>query len=513
MVCTVADELSLPLLEDCQASRASSPNWPSQPFLTRFIGHGHFWIAAVCFRAWFSFGTEFFSLLQPHDRFFFFFFFFFCCACMCCRAEFAGPTKKWYCPLPLATGGKRDTAPAATDNGPYFGMPAREFLIKMYARRHGACGNWLDDSGDVRPIWFASRSLRRNGAGGLAVKYGCLKFDHYLSGDPQFTVHTDHKPLLQLLRLRSCPRPRIERMVLAGQDLSFALEYNPGTGKPADVLSRHSLPLPLEPNAGEIDDAQYIAANLRAATPNSVTPECTHVVRAGGSELRAVLARLETSDWRPTNSSEAPFVPSLHLRTNCQPATNASFVPWLWCRSVSRSCNSPTKVTKALCVYGLDKNKKSLISTHVIWCGTSRGGNAEHVLRLHHLVTTNCSLKFPTPAATCPFQYVSTDLYGPLPKSTQLLKYTWCVKEKEKKPIIRFRKPKKTISREKEENDLKICAYSCDVTHSLKQASIHTSHVDASKSCTNYCTSCNQPAHTNAIMLYAVKVSSDTIIG
>ena len=59
----------------------------------------------------------------------------------CCRAEFAGPTKKWYCPLPLATGGKHDTAPAASDNGPYFGMPAREFLIKMYAWRHGACGN------------------------------------------------------------------------------------------------------------------------------------------------------------------------------------------------------------------------------------------------------------------------------------------------------------------------------------------------------------------------------------
>ena len=74
IVCTVADELSLPLLENCKASRASSPNWPSQPFLTRFIGHGNFWVAAVCFRAWFSFGTEFFSLLQPRDRFFFFFF-------------------------------------------------------------------------------------------------------------------------------------------------------------------------------------------------------------------------------------------------------------------------------------------------------------------------------------------------------------------------------------------------------------------------------------------------------
>ena len=91
-----------------------------------------------------------FLLLQPRDRFFFFFFF--CRACMCCRAEFAGPTKKWYCPLPLATGGKHDTAPAATDNGPYFGMPAREFLIKMYAWRHGACGNGCIWAAHMRSI-------------------------------------------------------------------------------------------------------------------------------------------------------------------------------------------------------------------------------------------------------------------------------------------------------------------------------------------------------------------------
>ena len=38
-------------------------------------------------------------------------------------------------PLPLATGGKRDPEPAATDNkrAVYFGMPARELLIKINA--------------------------------------------------------------------------------------------------------------------------------------------------------------------------------------------------------------------------------------------------------------------------------------------------------------------------------------------------------------------------------------------
>ena len=55
---------------------------------------------------------------------------------------------------------------------------------------------------------------------------------------------------------------------------------------------------------------------------------------------------------------------------------------------------------------------------------------------------------------------------------------------------------------------VKVARDSCDVTHILKQASIHTSHVEASKAVqSTHCTSCNQPAHTNAIMLYAVKCS------
>ena len=55
----------------------------------------------------------------------------------------------------------------------------------------------------------------------------------------------------------------------------------------------------------------------------------------------------------------------------------------------------------------------------------------------------------------------------------------------------------------------KVARDSCDVTHSLTQASIHTSHVHASKSCTKYSLHLVQSTsrHTNVIMLYAVKWS------
>ena len=42
------------------------------------------------------------------------------------------------------------------------------------------------------------------------------------------------------------------------------------------------------------------------------------------------------------------------------------------------------------------------------------------------------------------------------------------------------------ISTYKQGGLLKVARDSCDVTHSLKQASIHTSHVHTSKSCTKY---------------------------
>ena len=139
----------------------------------------------------------------------------------------------------------------------------------------GASPCQLDDSGNIcmRPILFTSRSLCKTEQRHLQTertaltvncKYVCLKFHRHLNVDPQFrvTVHADHKSLLQLLRLRSRLPPQIDRIALAVQDLTFTLEYSPGAGNPADILTRHSQPLPLDPSLGEIDDAPYKAVIL-----------------------------------------------------------------------------------------------------------------------------------------------------------------------------------------------------------------------------------------------------------
>ena len=101
-----------------------------------------------------------------------------------------------------------------------------------------------DEPTSTHPVAFASRSLSpteqrysQTEREALAIKFGCLHFSHYLSGDLCFTIYTDHKPLLQLMAPGSRPPPRIERMALRIQHLSFRLCYRPGPENPADIFS------------------------------------------------------------------------------------------------------------------------------------------------------------------------------------------------------------------------------------------------------------------------------------
>ena len=72
-----------------------------------------------------------------------------------------------------------------------------------------------------------------------AVLFGCEKFSQYVYGS-KFTVETDHKPLIFILKkpLASCP-PRLQKMLLALQKFNFNLVYKPGKDLfIADTLSR-----------------------------------------------------------------------------------------------------------------------------------------------------------------------------------------------------------------------------------------------------------------------------------
>ena len=156
--------------------------------------------------------------------------------------------------------------------------------------------------GATRPVAYASRSLSpteqrysQTEREALAVKYGCLKFHHYLSGS-KFQVFSDHKPLVELFSSGSRPPPRIERMALRLQDLHFSLQYRPGDGNPADVLSRQPLPLPPD-NVGERADANYIAMAVQAAEPASLTLDAVRRASEQDRVTRAAINAIHSGTW------------------------------------------------------------------------------------------------------------------------------------------------------------------------------------------------------------------------
>lgn len=120
--------------------------------------------------------------------------------------------------------------------------------------------------GTERPIAFASRSLSKAEQGyaqidreALGVVFGIKKFRQYLYGH-QFTIFTDHKPLVTLLGggkgVPSMCSGRIQRWSLMLSTYEYQLEYRPGAmNSNADGLSR--LPIPGE-NEQEIEPAEAV---------------------------------------------------------------------------------------------------------------------------------------------------------------------------------------------------------------------------------------------------------------
>ena len=101
-----------------------------------------------------------------------------------------------------------------------------------------------------KPITCASRSLTDTeqrysqlDREALAIRWACEKNYIYLIGS-KFKVITDHQPLVSIFNNRhSRPPMRIERWLIYLQQFEFKVEYEPGSGNPADYLSRHPLKL------------------------------------------------------------------------------------------------------------------------------------------------------------------------------------------------------------------------------------------------------------------------------
>jgi len=127
--------------------------------------------------------------------------------------------------------------------------PNKDVKISADSSQHslGAVLLQKDDKSEWRPVAYASRSL--TGAETryaqiekelLAISFACVRFHQYVYGKINFTVETDHRPLINLFTkdLNKCPL-RVQRIMLSLQKYDFTAVFVPGKHLyTADVLSR-----------------------------------------------------------------------------------------------------------------------------------------------------------------------------------------------------------------------------------------------------------------------------------
>lgn len=155
------------------------------------------------------------------------------------------------------------------------------------AKGIGAVISHIFDGGEERPIAFASRVLTKAERNysvihkeALALYWGVRKFYQYLAGR-QFTLETDHKPLLALFgESKGVPQMaagRLQRWAVYLAEFDYRLQYVKGRANSgADGLSR--FPIEHTQEDGDTADVDYLhflenglpidALQIRAATRN-----------------------------------------------------------------------------------------------------------------------------------------------------------------------------------------------------------------------------------------------------
>ncbi|KAI4891972.1 hypothetical protein NFI96_009139, partial [Prochilodus magdalenae] len=126
--------------------------------------------------------------------------------------------------------------------------PAKRQKISTDASKDGLGAVLLQEEGDSwKPVAYASRSMTKTETKYaqiekecLGLAYGLDKFHCYVYGLPTFTVETDHRPLVSIIKKNlNEMSPRIQRLIMKLQRYDFELIYTPGKHLVlADALSR-----------------------------------------------------------------------------------------------------------------------------------------------------------------------------------------------------------------------------------------------------------------------------------
>ena len=145
----------------------------------------------------------------------------------------------------------------------------------------------------------------------LAVVYVTEHSHLYLYGE-KFTITTDHRPLLEIVKSLKPAMARIERWHLCLMPYRYSLICQPGKNdlNPADYLSSHSYHKPEKDNIAEA----YISFVVQNTIPKLITPKEGKRATEEDSLLQKVKAAVSNGRWKDSQLSNfSPFKEELFV--------------------------------------------------------------------------------------------------------------------------------------------------------------------------------------------------------
>ena len=166
--------------------------------------------------------------------------------------------------------------------------------------------------GIFRPVAYACRTLNavkrryfQIERETLAVTWDIERFHVYLYGI-NFTVLTDHKPLISIFKQNHEPPARITKWLLRLQSYTFKLEFQPGVLNASDALSRS--PVKDTQNDCLSEEAEkYINYVAKRSVPKAMTVEEIDSESSKDEMFGKIRQCLKTNKWPAHDKTATPY--------------------------------------------------------------------------------------------------------------------------------------------------------------------------------------------------------------
>ena len=254
-----------------------------------------------------------------------------------------------------------------------------------------------------------------------AVEFAITKNHIYLYGLPEFTVITDHKPLLPLYSsYRTEPPPRILKHKIKLQGYNFTLQYQPGgAANSADYLSRHTTKHIPPQYPREMETEKFINAIIDTRTLPALTIDEIKNAMSSDPDMQTLMTAVETG-FIPT-AHRQKLAPYQHILKELTATDNlilrgtCILIPPVLQHQAAKLAHEGHQ--------GLVKTKQYARSR--IWFpGMDKNITAAVEECLQCQAATNTTQAEPlkmTQLPDGPWEHVRADLFGPLPSKEHVL--------------------------------------------------------------------------------------------